>query len=121
MFSYEVLDAIADKINPALLGVSLILPWMPGVKPRVPPGRWLAMIASAASVVDGLQYLDKTCDIWSRWHDDYSTHSAAAIALVTLWSFASMAWFGAGLIIYVSYAALMVYQRYHSWHDILST
>ncbi len=121
MLTYEQLDAVADSVNPALLAVTLVVPWAPGVRGKLRPIRWIVATALALGVVYSLRFIDEKLGLWPAWGLDYSTHSALAIALVTLWLFASKTWAALGFCIFTSYAILMVYQHYHTWADILTT
>jgi len=121
MLSYEQLDAIADSVNPVLLGLTLVVPWTPWFKAKLRPVRWIVAVLLALAIVYGMQFVDATLGWWPRWKLDYSTHSALAIALIVLWSFASLMGLAVGLGVFGLYAALMVYQQYHTWADILST
>ncbi|MBQ1783863.1 MAG: hypothetical protein II007_09445 [Gammaproteobacteria bacterium] len=89
--------------------------------------RWLTAarnLASgliAAAIVYGLMLVDLWLGLWPRWGLDYSTHSALAIALVVQlwWLLPRLRWLWLGSLL--AYAALMRYQGYHSWGDMVTT
>src|SRR5690606_6806076 len=69
----------------------------------------------------GLMFLDNALGIWPAVGLDYSTHTAVALTLVlSLCGLARPFW---KLLAssFVLYALLMLYQKYHTVPDILST
>ena len=69
----------------------------------------------------GVMYLDKVFTIWSIVGLNYSTHTA--ISFVLTWHLSHyvytlrLLW----ISLFLSYMALMLYQKYHSIPDILTT
>lgn len=121
MLSYEFLDTIADAVNPLLALITLVLPWVPTLRRRVRPVAFLAGTALSIAIVYALQAIDHAAGLWPALGFDYSTHSAFTAALITslgvlerrlLWIFVP---------VFFGYAALMLYQRYHSLADIVTT
>ena len=120
MLSYDTLDAIADSINPALGVIALLVPWM-----RRKGTRYAlaldALTLLAVAVAYAVQTLDSQLGLWSRAGLDFSTHTAVFIAIASsLWQ-ENRAWQFAAALLGFGYAALMLYQHYHSWLDITST
>jgi hypothetical protein len=72
-------------------------------------------------VAYGWRGLDSRTQIWPALGLDYSTHSAVTFALVTRLSVASRPLRLPAAVSLVVYYGLMLYQRYHSIADILST
>lgn len=122
--SYDTLDTIADAYTPLLLilfliglGVKLYLCW-PNYRESVLHFGFLFLLLIVSY---GLMFIDNSFGLWPAFGSDYSTHTAVALSLVfalcvltprhTKWIAGSM----------FAYAALMVYQRYHSVVDIVST
>lgn len=122
MPSYATLDAIADAYTPLLALTCLVLLLRPlhGLQWRV-LGLRGASLAAGAFVAYGLMFLDNRLAIWPMAQLDYSTHTAVALVLAI---FLSMYWPASRLLCWVSlcaYGLLMLYQRYHSLADILTT
>lgn len=122
--SYETLDTIADAYTPLLLvlfliglGVKLYRCW-PNYREGV---LYFGFLLVLLIVSYGFLFIDKVLGLWPAFGSDYSTHTAVALSLVfalcvltpryTKWIAGSM----------FAYAALMVYQQYHSVLDIVST
>lgn len=113
------LAAIADFYTPLLLAIAVIdtvLYWKKGDKFR---GFYLIYFVIA---VYGCMFADIYFQLWQAYSLDYSTHTAAALALVV---FISM---GKSLLVKVAlalsllaYGFLMFVLQYHSWKDMFST
>jgi hypothetical protein len=122
VLSYETLDAIADSYNPALLAISLA-----AIPIGRREGRWrrigvrVAALGVVALLVYGLMFLDRRLDIWGAFGLDYSTHTALSLGLVIFLSFnarkLTVVWVGS----FACYVLLMLYQRYHTIADIVTT
>ena len=122
MPSYETLDTLADAYNPLLAAISLLL-----VVSRLLRAQWrpaalgLAGFAAVAVVAYGLMFLDTYWGVWPAFGLDYSTHTATALGLVMLLTLQTrtvpLLWFGSLLC----YVLLMLYQRYHTLADIVTT
>jgi hypothetical protein len=122
--NYEMLDNIADAYIPILvlafiggLVYRLIRYWPAVGRPVLD----LAYCAVLLIIAYGLMFLDEHMQIWASFGSDYSTHTAVALvfifALSRQWrSFRIALWAS-----FVAYAALMLYQRYHTLLDIAST
>jgi len=124
MPDYATLDSIADSYNPLLLALSLIFIGAAYFKGRLKTGNWrLIGLAAVVTVAYGLMFADKRYGIWSNFGLDYSTHSATSLGMVVFMSYFTdrrpvRIGLGASFILY---ALLMLYQRYHSLLDILTT
>lgn len=122
MPSYETLDAIADAYNPLLALVSLLL-----IAARVFTARWrqagvgLAGFVAVALVAYGLMVLDHRLGIWPAFGLDYSTHTATAFGLVILLSIEARRLAALWSLSFVGYVLLMLYQRYHTVSDVVTT
>lgn len=122
MPSYATLDAIADAYTPLLALACLVLLLRPlrALQWRVLCLR-LASLAAGAFVAYGLMFLDNRLAIWPTVRLDYSTHTAVALVLAI---FLARRWPASRLLCWMSlcaYGLLMLYQRYHTAADILST
>lgn len=122
MPSYATLDAIADAYTPLLALACLVLLLRP-LRAR----RWrvlgirAASLAAGAFVAYGLMFVDNRLEIWPIAQLDYSTHTAVALVLAI---FLSRYGSASRVMCWVSlcaYGLLMLYQRYHSLADILTT
>ncbi|MCX9157410.1 hypothetical protein OPU71_14880 [Niveibacterium sp. 24ML] len=120
--NYETLDTLADAYTPllALLWLALILHPLLARQWRTAVLR-SALGISCLAVCYGLMFADRVLALWPAIGLDYSTHSAVAIAFVailcTLLPRQRLAWIASLL----AYFLLMLYQRYHTVADILST
>ena len=119
--TYQQLDAIADSVNPALAILTLVLPFL--VRPSQQSGRLAFFLSAGVSMAAmyAIAWADRTVGIWSAFQLDYSAHTGFAAVLV----FSLLAWnrrLGVVLMIVLAgYIALMLYQRYHTIVDILTT
>lgn len=115
-----ILDQIADAYIPLLLALALgvaTVKWMNGQRRF-----WVYLLLSAA-LVYGLMFADNRWHWWPAMELDYSTHTAAAVALAVF--------IGSGLrnravrifliASVLAYGELMFYLGYHSWADMGST
>jgi hypothetical protein len=121
MLTYQTLDAIADAVTPLLLGTTLLLPAIPAFRARTGLARWYLRLAATLFLVYGLMLIDGQLRLWPAFGADYSTHTALALALVGLWHTTGKRMLAVGLAIFVAYIALMLYQRYHTPLDIVTT
>jgi hypothetical protein len=122
LLDYDTLDAIADTYIPSLavLSVAACVPEaginrLPGFAVR------LATLTMLVAVSIGLMLADQKFGWWPAFGLDYSTHTALALSLV-LWL--ATRWPRGGLVWWTSlglYCALMLYQRYHTLSDIMTT
>lgn len=72
-------------------------------------------------IVYAVMALNKVVGLWPHFGLDYSTHTAIALVFVVYFLFKGKALAVFALISMLMYAALMVYQGYHSVLDISST
>ncbi len=122
MLSYETLDAIADSYIPSLAVIALVF-----IAASLFKSQWrqaglrFAGFAAMVVIAYSLMFLDHRLNIWPAFGLDYSTHTAVALGLVLFHSFTiprfTYAWIGS----LVGYALLMLYQRYHTISDIVTT
>lgn len=120
MLSYDTLDAIADSVNPTLGVVALLVPWT-----RKKGTRYALALDALTLLAVGLAYalqgVDAQLGIWSGVGLDFSTHTAVFVAIASsLWQHGRASRLAAALL-GLTYAALMLFQHYHSWLDITST
>lgn len=122
LFSYENLDRISDSFNPAIGIVAIGVATMPLLtKQWRAAGLRCAALLSGLLVTYGLMFLDKRLGIWSTVGLDYSTHTAFALVVTGFLALTlrklRLLWAG----LFVGYIALMLYQRYHSFYDIVTS
>jgi hypothetical protein len=121
MQSYDALDHVADSINPLFGVVALALPWL-----RRPTQARRALLMNALTLAAVAlaycgQLLDAHFQLWPRFGLDYSTHTAVFTAIASsLWQH-GRAWQYSIASVGAGYAALMLWQRYHSVMDIVTT
>ena len=90
-------------------------------------GQWQSLgtrsllIFTGALIAYGLMFLDNKLQLWPALGLDYSTHTAVALVLVVylLANSPKAPWFW--LTSLVGYVLLMLYQRYHTVADIMTT
>ena len=122
--SYETLDAIADAYTPLLLILFLIGLGVnlyrcgPNYRESVSQFSFLFLLLIVSY---SFMFIDKSFGLWPAFGADYSTHTAVALSLA--FSLCILAPRRARWIVgsMFAYAALMVYQQYHSILDIVST
>jgi hypothetical protein len=113
------LDQIADIYIPLLLAIAIMdlaFRWRNGDKLHG------MKLLYATFVVYGWMFVDNRFQIWPSLGLDYSTHTAAAFALVIC--IAVRKRLAVKLVLYASlilYGYLMSLLGYHSWLDMLST
>lgn len=121
MLSYETLDGIADSINPLLGILALALPWLRRRGMRLRALILNLLTIGAVAVAYAGQALDAGLRLWVQGGLDYSTHTAVFTAIASsLWQQGN-AWRWVSALVGAGYAALMLWQRYHSLLDILTT
>lgn len=122
MTSYEFLDYIADSVNPTLGLLAMSLPWLRIYRTRQ-PSPWIRIAGALLCI--GCAYVGQAFDSWTgAWPEhalDYSGHSAICVALLVSLGHLERRWAIASVCIGISYAGLMMYQRYHTLADIVTT
>lgn len=122
MLDYKTLGFIAGSINP-LLGAIALGTAFSYARRRDLAHRWAHVVALLTGV--GFAYVGwafKVSALWPTFSQNYSTHTAVCVALVSYLVFASK-----GLVrlswpaIAIAYAALMLYQQYHTLVHVLAT
>lgn len=119
----ETLDTIADSVNPGLVCLALICPWLSRVTLRNQGSAWYFWARTLASVVVvyAIMYTDNRVGLWPRLGLDYSTHTAFAVAIITSLAVVSFRWLFFLIPCLIGYAGLMLYLGYHTMADILTT
>lgn len=122
MTTYELLDLIADSVNPTLGVLALSLPWLPTYRARRPPP-WIRVAGAVLCIAIAYagHALDALTNAWPAMGLDYSGHSAVCVALLVSLGHLGRGWVVASVVIGVAYAALMMYQGYHTLADIVTT
>jgi hypothetical protein len=113
------LDQVADIYTPLLLAIAIMdlaFRWRNGDKLHC------VKLLYATFVVYGWMFVDNRLQLWLNLGLDYSTHTAAALALVIC--IAVRKRLAVKAVLYASlilYGYLMSLLGYHSWLDMLST
>lgn len=114
-----VFAVLADCYTPILLLIALVevgRSWIGGNKLHV------VKFVYAVVVVYFLMFVDKYFQLWAIAGLDYSTHSAAAVALVALISPSKNIAVKLTLVASLfGYGCLMNLLNYHNWGDMLTT
>ena len=116
---YEVLDSIADAVNPLTFIIVLgCIGYLAIKKDR----RWLPSaltLFTGAVIAYGFMFLNNSFGLWPKMGLDYSTHTAVAVVLaVTLFKSLSVKWWP---VVTLAYVVLMLIQKYHTVGDIVVT
>ena len=122
MPDYETLDVIADIYNPLLAVTALGMIVLALLRQQKVNAKYQVIsILLAMIAVYCFFFLDKHFEVWSSVGLDYSTHTAFALVFVVhlAWFTKSWLWWLAGS--FFLYLALMKFQEYHSWGDIITT
>ena len=130
--SYHTLDTIADTYVPLLFLCMLVSVAAQLNHPKVALKAFCSILL-LAGIAYGLMFADSALKLWPSRGWDYSTHTAtaAACAWYLFWLSKGRRMLG-GFFQYravylfwplslVGYLALMRYQQYHSWPDMLTT
>lgn len=123
--TYEQLDTIADAYIP-LLGIMLLaLMTRKLISRDYKASSYLGLQTLLALViVYGLMTIDNTFQIWPILSLDYSTHTALSLVLVMILvnHFTEQSTLKTSLVLsFLAYCGLMLYQKYHTLTDIIST
>lgn len=122
MPDYATLDAIADAHDPmlGLVWAGLVLQALVRRAWRVAAAR-VTMGSLALVVAYGLMAIDSATGLWARAGLDASTHVAVAVAMIAWFAVASRAAGAFTMATFALYVPLMLYQRYHSLADIVTS
>lgn len=127
MLDYHTLDFIADSYTPLLLLSLITIILTTFTATSTTAHRWrrlggdVLLLCYGVVVTYGLMFADKAWALWPTIDLDYSTHTAAALILVLLVHRGAAVIRWPSSLLFLSYAGLMVYQKYHTMNDILST
>lgn len=122
MLTYYQLDLLADSYIPALFMISLwvlvLSVFAGGFKSK---SIELASLLVAILIVYSVMFLDNAFKLWPLLGLDYSTHTALALVFVVYLSAKNKVLLLFSVLSFLLYVWLMLYQRYHSVADIVST
>ncbi|HEY6645091.1 hypothetical protein [Povalibacter sp.] len=122
MTTYELLDCIADSVNPTLGLLALSVPWLRDYRIQRPSsGTRIAGAVMCVGIAYVGQAIDRFTGIWPALGLDYSAHSAVCVALLVSLGHLSGRWRLASVGVGAAYAAVMMYQGYHTFADIVTT
>jgi hypothetical protein len=119
--TYEQLDTIADAVNPALLVLSILIPLLTRSEYRGGKIRFFLSSFLSLAAMFAIGWVDSTMGIWPAKGLDYSTHTGLATVYVIGISLWKRALIVPCAVVFLSYVALMIYQRYHTLADIATT
>src|SRR6185436_16536835 len=93
LLSYEVLDHIADSVNPTLGLLAIGLPWLRPYRERPPlPLRRVGGAVLCVGLAYAGQAFDKFTGLWPALSMDYSGHSAVCVAWLVSIAYLSRRW-----------------------------
>jgi len=121
MLSHQTLKVVADSVNPSLGLLALVLPFLRWRSSWRPASIHIAVTLLTVALTYFLRAVLGLEDVWASWGMNFSTHTAICVVLAV--ALASLNWVRSWIwgAIFLAYAALMVYQGYHSWPDIGTT
>jgi hypothetical protein len=122
MLTYEQLDVIADAYIPILFIVSVFVLSM-GVSKLGFKRKLLEFGAIVISIIIVYIFmvLDNVFRIWPAFELDYSTHTALSLVFVVYLSSKNKTLLALSILSFLFYVLLMIYQKYHTIEDIIST
>lgn len=122
MPDYDTLDNIADAFIPIIFGISLIILvyTLFGGHRKLFYHQAILLLAGAI-VAYGLMAIDAQFEFWPTLGLDYSTHTAVALVLTVFLCATLQKKLSLLLVLFLSYLLLMLYQKYHSFADIITT
>lgn len=120
--TYDQIDFVADLYIPFLivLVLYLLLKKWPLVKKADQPKLFLFIFLQLVWVY-GIRYIDILFTLWPRYGLDYSTHTALSLTLVFVVVSMRKKLLGGMICLQCLYSWVMVYQKYHTYGDIIST
>jgi len=121
MTLYDKLDVIADSYIPIIFLYSIYKIIVYTIKSKSEGAIKLIQLTTLISVVYIVQSIDNKYQIWLSYTHDYSTHTAFSLAIVYFYIYSDLK---SKLIItasFLCYLLLMLYQKYHTITDILTT
>ena len=122
MLTYSQLDRIADSYIPALFLISIYVlavgVFKLGLKRKCIE---IASVIYSIVIVYSVMLLDNVFQIWPTFDLDYSTHTALSLVFVVYLSSKNKTLLIGSVLSFLLYVLLMLYQKYHSVADILST
>jgi hypothetical protein len=122
MPTYETLDTIADVYTPVLAVASLAFIATSLVKTKWRLARsQLLLLGAFLAIAYGLMFLDNRFGLWGTLGLDYSTHTAVAVVLSAFLIAIRPQLTWPVVCSLFAYLSLMLYQRYHTVLDIVST
>jgi len=124
IMDYETLDSIADSYIPFLaivFFVGLVGRAIKSPTERKFLVRVFVFFAGLLLISYGIMFIDNEIQIWPSLDLDYSTHTAVSLTLVISICVLARQFWKVVISSFVLYALLMLYQKYHTVLDIVST
>ena len=122
MFTYHQLGVIADTYIPIIFIVSMFFlakdVFKIGFNKKLIE---LSSVIVSIFTVYIIMFLDSAFKIWPIFGLDYSTHTALSLVFVVYLSSKSKTLLVLSALSFLLYALLMIYQKYHTLADIVST
>jgi hypothetical protein len=122
MPTYQQLDVIADSYIPALFIITVLMLardiFKFGLKSNLIQ---LSSVILSIVIVYSVMAIDNHFKIWPALDLDYSTHTALSLVFVMYLSSQSKVLLALSTTSFLFYILLMIYQKYHTTADIVST
>lgn len=125
--SYEELDTIADAYIPLLAFLTIIWFLYDVFQTRINSACYKKVFLNISTTFMGVlviytfMFLDMKLNIFPMLGLDYSTHTALALVFIVTLSCINKQAMWVAVISILLYCALMMYQKYHTFYDILVT
>ena len=120
--SFEQWAFIADLYTPMIVVMCVICMVLLGREQGLRSGLFaLSGVLLSTAFIYVVMFLDNSVGIWSAFNLDYSTHTAIALVFIGYFLVYRSKLRGVMVLSLVGYAALMMYQKYHTLTDIITT
>ena len=120
--SFEQWAFIADLYTPMIVVMCVICMVLLGREQGLRSGLFaLSGVLLSTAFIYVVMFLDNSVGIWFAFNLDYSTHTAIALVFIGYFLVYRSKLRGVMVLSLVGYAALMMYQKYHTLTDIITT
>ncbi len=122
MFTYQQIDTIADSYNPFLLLISIAIVAISFIRNhKHSAASQTTVLLLGFGIIYFIYWLDQQLKLWTSFGLDYSTHTATSLLMTTFIFYYLKRLRYLFLIMFIVYLLIMIYQKYHSIQDILTT
>lgn len=120
--TFEQWAFIADLYTPMIVIICVISMVQLGREQGMRSGLFaLSGVLLSTAFIYAVMFFDNALGIWPAFNLDYSTHTAIALVFIGYFLVYTPKLRGGMVLSMVGYAALMMYQKYHTLSDIITT